>query len=105
MPDRSNPLTLKTEFTGMVFCPQRISHLAVMACWFNQFKFKCGRRCPNAVKHEEALAIIVKSTGDLKAQLPDPAPEKGIGSFYCETCGYEKKLERSRCCVRCGKQR
>src|SRR5581483_301402 len=72
----ANPLQRKSDFTGMIFCPLKMSGMAIMACWQHQKDDGCGFRCPAKVARGDVLAVITAATQDANADessIPVPA--------------------------------
>lgn len=82
----------KPEFTGAIFCPQRVAGIAVMRCAEYQCERGCGRHCPNAAGRELIELVTVNSKQDLDAQ-----PEVAI----CIDCGHKKKSNLGARCQSC----
>jgi hypothetical protein len=97
-----NPIARKTENTGAVFCPPRLSHIAKMRCGEYQERFGCQRRCRNAVAPGEikALGALVEE----RVSLGRDRGKGGGGCVYfdtCAVCDEPKAHNRSRRCHRC----
>ncbi len=89
-----NPLAKKNEFTGMIFCPLKMSGMAIMACWQHQKDDGCGFRCPAKVGRGDVLAVITAATQDENAdENTIPAPARST----CPVCGGVKTPEAKRC--------
>jgi hypothetical protein len=100
MPEKSNPIERRDVFTGMVFCPQRLSHIARMRCGEYQERFGC--HCKNAAAPGE-----IKALGALVEEgvfLGRDRGKGGGGCVYfdtCAVCDEPKAHNRSRRCHRC----
>lgn len=108
------------EPTGEVFCPPRLSSIAVMRCGEYQEQFKCQFGCPNAAKAVDignakkamrqlaALAIMKARTHARNVETTAPKarkPRRPYGSLLkydrCISCGENKSLNPSPHCRRC----
>lgn len=110
---------LRGEPTGEVFCPQRLSSIAVMRCGEYQEQFKCQFGCPNAAKavdignakkamRQLAALGIMKARTRAKRRDDGPKarkPRRPYGSLLkydrCISCGENKSLNPSRHCRQC----
>lgn len=81
--------------TGMVWCPVRMSHLAVMKCFSNQTRHGCALGCANAVTKREVQLTVSRSSSYVEN-------EEQIGRVFCIDCGNPKKGRTGLRCRRCG---
>ncbi|GEM_PF-2785832 len=93
----ANPLQRKSDFTGMIFCPLKMSGMAIMACWQHQKDDGCGFRCPAKVARGDVLAVITAATQDANADESSiPVPARSV----CPVCGGEK-VKTAKTCIHC----
>lgn len=89
------------EFAGMVFCPPKLSSIAVMKCGENQERIHCGIGCPNRAsardlaRVEDAFHRTVESGEIHSAKRQRPGGK-------CERCGRPKRMAKPGLCRKCG---
>lgn len=78
----------KGEFDGMVYCPQRLSSIAVLRCAEYQRERGCGIGCSHAATREMIGLVECDSKVDV-----DAAPDKSV----CPRCGRPKSRQAKHC--------
>ena len=80
-------VTSVDEFTGSLFCPQRLSGMAVARCGEYQQRFGCGAACPNAATAAEIAAV------------------KTAAGHTCDSCGSWKLYSDRAICSLCERRK
>jgi hypothetical protein len=98
------PLYRRGEPTGMVFCPLRLSSIAVMKCGEYQALHGCGAGCAQAVSAAavaELRGVMERFRTELVPDLRVRGKERYPGSKTCIVCGREKKTNIGKRCRSC----
>lgn len=99
-------LAAKGEETGMVWCPQRLSEIAVMRCAEYQKEFGCGSRLLTTggpCLFRATPGQIRQAQAAQSERLKEPSHD-AAGSYICPQCGGAKALKRSPLCRSCARK-
>ena len=75
----------------MIFCPKRLSEIAVMRCGEYQMRDGCGFGC----KQKASVDAIVEARAAMRVDEDRPSP------LNCAMCGAAKETDKGRYCRRC----
>lgn len=89
---RAGSVKVEKEFTGMVFCPQRQSHIAMLRCAEYQREYGCGVACKNAATPEQINMVVTDARQDIDEGEEEPR---------CLICGKAKKTRVGKRCRDC----
>ena len=85
------PYYRRGEPSGMIFCPKRLSEIAVMRCGEYQMRDGCGFGC----KQKASVDAIVEARAAMRVDEDRPSP------LNCAMCGAAKETDKGRYCRRC----
>jgi len=84
--------------TGMVYCPQRWSSIAILRCDEYQHNFGCGFACEKAVTPAQVKAVIAQSKREVETEDAAVTPIRGRRCIDCgKSAMFRVKSEEPRC--------